>query len=94
MVKRREIPLADIEGKSINPMPIPHSLGEAVSEAMDELTLEDQDLLRAYFWERMSYSQIAEEAGLKAKSAAFYRVEAALNRLKEKLLEKGITYDT
>lgn len=90
--KRREIPMADIEGKSINPIPIPHSLAEVVNEALEELSPEDQDLLRARFWEMMSFTEIAAEADLKAKSAAWHRVEAALNRLKKKLAEKGVDY--
>lgn len=93
MPRRREYPMADIEGKSINPSPVPHTLGPQVSDALEQLSVEDQEVLRAYFYERLSYSQIAQEAGLAGKTSAAWRVNAALGRLKELLVKDGITYE-
>jgi DNA-directed RNA polymerase specialized sigma24 family protein len=90
--RRREFPQADIQGKSINPSPVPHSLGEAVSDALGLMTAEDQEVLRAYFYERLSYSEIARGSGLAGKTSAAWRVNAALGRLKVLLAKDGITY--
>ena len=90
--RRREFPQADIQGKSINPSPVPHSLGSAVSDALELMSAEDQEILRAYFYERLSYSQIARETGLAGKTSAAWRVNAALGRLRELLAKDGIDY--
>lgn len=93
MVRHREIPRADIEGKSINPVPVPHSLGDKVDEALERLSPEDQDTLRQHFWERMSYAEMANEAGLAGKQGAHHRTKAALERLRRELEKDGITYE-
>jgi DNA-directed RNA polymerase specialized sigma24 family protein len=90
--RHREYPQADIAGKSINPNPIPHSLGEAVDEALERLSPEDRETLRLHFWERMSYAEMSRETGLAGKQGSHERTKAALERLRRELERDDIDY--
>jgi DNA-directed RNA polymerase specialized sigma24 family protein len=92
--RHREYPQADIEGRSINPSPVPHTKGNEVIEALESLSEDDQEVIRMWQWERLRPSEIAVEYGLGSRQAGHYKINAALGRLKAALAERGINDTT
>lgn len=77
---------------------IEHSLGEELRDALETMHSPkcaedlchptcDFTLLLAYWYERLSYREIADRYGWKGKQSAKYRLDMAQNRLKERMIE-------
>lgn len=71
---------------------VEHSQSELVRDALESLSEEDQDVLMARFYERLSYSQLATRLGKSNKGTAWKIVKTALERLEEELARRGLTY--
>lgn len=60
---------------------------ELVSEVMSTLSEDDQEALHGIFYERKTYQELAGDLGIRAKSHAWRKTDAALKNLKKALLE-------
>lgn len=60
---------------------------DAVNECIALLDDEEQTIIKALFWERRTFEDLAGIIGVKAKSHAWLKAQQAVARLKEKLEE-------
>jgi DNA-directed RNA polymerase specialized sigma24 family protein len=60
---------------------------DSVNECIAQLSEEDQIIIKALFWERQTFEQLAKTIGVKAKSHAWLKAQQAVARLKEKMEE-------
>lgn len=66
------------------------SVRDIVAESIDALREEDPEgafIIEALFWERVSYRELMQRLGLTNPSSVVWRLNPALERLKEILLE-------
>lgn len=56
-----------------------------IATVLGTLSEQDQQALHGIFYEQKTYQELAEDLGIKAKSHAWRRVTAALDRLKAAL---------
>lgn len=63
---------------------------EAVSEAIASLTEQEQWVLYRIFYDRITYEELANNLGIKAKSHAWLKVQNALDKLKTELLKNPL----
>lgn len=92
MPKRKEIAVRSwVIENHVEPRIVPSPHIDAVRDAVEELDPEDQYVILRYFYERMTLSDIATTLALAGRTSGHYRVQRALDTLREKLAEKGIT---
>ena len=60
------------------------------ADALGELPLEDREIVIAYLWGRLTFAEIAGLIG-SSSSTAQRRYETAIDRLREKLIERNST---
>lgn len=72
----------------------PHSLEDKVLDALDLLDERDRDIVRMYYYERMTYQAIANELGMHSRQRAFQVVRQALERLRQALHWLGVVDET
>lgn len=60
---------------------------DIVAECMQQMTPEEQFVLYAMFYDRVTYEELANRLGLKAKSHAWRKARQAKEKLKQLLLE-------
>lgn len=60
---------------------------DAIADAMQKLSEEDQWILYRIFYDRETYQELANNLGIKAKSQAWTKAKTALERLKKELLK-------
>lgn len=66
-------------------------LVDIVRDCVEELDEDDQNALLSYFYERRTQEFLAYAYGLAGRTSGHYRIQRALDRLRELLAEKGIT---
>jgi DNA-directed RNA polymerase specialized sigma24 family protein len=60
---------------------------DIVSSCLSTLSEEDQKVLYAIFYDRVTYEELKTDLNIKAKSHAWRKTRIAMERLKEKILE-------
>ena len=60
---------------------------DLIASVMSTLSEEDQQALHGIFYERKTYQELAGDLGIRAKSHAWRKTDAALRNLKKALLE-------
>lgn len=56
-----------------------------VRDCLERLPRRDRDLLLGYFYERLTYAELAKRFGWKNKGSAHWHVGQALGRLRDRL---------
>lgn len=63
---------------------------EAVNEAVAKLTEQEQWVLYRIFYDKITYEELANNLGIKAKSHAWLKVKNALESLKTEILKNPL----
>lgn len=79
------------KGKELFPFVEKHPLADLIVDIIDGWGEDDEDrrALELYAWQRATYAEIAAEFGLSGRPSGFYRVQRALERLRDALEENN-----
>lgn len=81
------MPFHDLDVEDVEP---DWEIIEAVTDAMNALTEQEQWVLYRIFYDKITYEELANNLGIKAKSHAWLKVRNALNSLKAELLKNPL----
>lgn len=81
------------KGSELFPPTTNHPLADLIVDIIDGWGEDDEDrrALEMHAWQRATYAEIAEEFGLSGRPSGFYRVQRALDRLREEMEDMNVT---